>query len=240
MLPGEVTVSEPQPHTLYMAHRDAPFTIDALPGDTLELPLSPDNVLHEYTFLIYGVKGLENVSDIKGAISGMAGSYFPALGKATDAPSTILFTGIEIYTRGQQRPWSEQQRALFTAGWDDPATGWTDDWLIGRFCAFGLADLTEIRNRLTIECLTPATRYYHASWGYRQEQWEESVTAQLLAATGVNGTPEEQQAWRARNGGFDVVLDNQGRLVIPEDEIGGDDGFDIGVGEWDNVIIPLG
>jgi hypothetical protein len=242
MQPGEVTVAEPQPRTLYMARNEELFDVFVQPGDTLELLYEPDNVLHEYTFLIHGVEGLENISDIKGAISGMAGSYFPGLGvPATDA-STILFAEVNTYVDGQRRKWDDELQALFPAGWDDPITGWTDDWIIGRFCAFGIVSLTDIRNRLTIECLTPASRYYYASWGYWLGQWEETVSEQMWASMGVNGTPEEQQAWRARNGGFDIVLANDGRLVIPEDEEGGDDddGFDIGVGEWDNIIIPLG
>ncbi|MDR1004872.1 MAG: DUF5119 domain-containing protein [Prevotellaceae bacterium] len=241
MQPGEVTVAEPDPHTLYMARNEETFAVDVLPGDTLELLFEPDNVLHEYTFLIHGVKGLKNVSDIKGAISGMAGSYFPGLGKQTASASTILFTGVETYIDGQQHTWDADLQALFPAGWDDPVSGWTDDWIVGRFCAFGVVSLTDIRNRLTIECLTPAYRYYYASWGYWLGQWEETVSEQLWASMGVDGTPEEQQAWRARNGGFDIVLDNDERLVIPDEEGGGDGGgFDIGVGEWDDVIVPLG
>ncbi|MDR0893919.1 MAG: DUF5119 domain-containing protein [Prevotellaceae bacterium] len=241
MQPGEVTVAEPLPRTLYMVRNDETFTVDALPGDTLELRFEPDNVLREYTFLIYGIEGLANVADIKGAISNMAASYFPAQARRSDNGSTILFTGIDMYTRGQQRTWSEQQLRFFPAGWDDPVTGWTGDWIIGRFCAFGMVDPSDLRNRLTIECLTPATRYYYASWGYWLGQWEETVSNQLWATTGTHGTLEEQQAWRAVNGGFDIVLANDGRLIIPQDEDEGDnDGFDIDVGEWDNVIVPLG
>jgi hypothetical protein len=241
MQPGEVTVSDPQPRTLYMARNEDRFDVFVQPGDTLELLFEPDNVLHEYTFLIYGVEGLENVSDIKGAISGMAGSYFPGLGAPASEASTILFHEVDMYTNGQQRKWDDELRALFPTGWDDPVTGWTDDWIIGRFSAFGIVSLTDIRNRLTIECLTPASRYYYASWGYWLGQWEDTVGEQMWASMGVNGTVAEQQAWRARNGGFDIVLANDGRLVIPEDEKGDDDGgFDIDVGEWDNVIIPLG
>jgi hypothetical protein len=58
---------------------------------------------------------------------------------------------------------------------------------------------------------------------------------------------KDQEAWRARNGGFDIVLNNDGRLVIPDGDPGGgndggdDDGggFEIDIGEWDKVDVPI-
>jgi hypothetical protein len=241
MQPGEVTVAEPQPGTLYMAHNEELFDVDVMPGDTLELIYEPDNVLHEYTFLIHGIKGLKNVADAKGAMSGMAGSYFPGLGVPAANASTILFSEIGRYVDGQRQPWLDELRELFPEGWDDPVTGWTDDWIIGRFHAFGIVNLNDIRNRLTIECLTPASRYYYASWGYWLGQWESTVSEQMWASMGEHGTVEEKEAWRAVNGGFDIVLKNDGRLIIPDEEEEDDGGaFDIDVGDWDNVVIPIG
>jgi hypothetical protein len=235
--PHEPTVAEPAPYTCYVARNDEPFAIiptpDTRTGDDFTLHFYPENVLHEFTFLIYDVTGVHNINYCRGAISGMSTSFFPAIDSLDRAPSTIIFERINLYSNGQKQRWSEAQRTLFPMGWDDPATGWTGDWITGAFCTFGVADIEHLLNRLTIEAITPSNYYYYGAWGYWRRQWEETVRHQLSEAL------KDQPAWRARNGGFDIVLANDGRLVIPDEDIDGDSGFEIDITEWDVVDVPI-
>jgi hypothetical protein len=253
-LPGETVVLEAAaPHAFYVDA--APQRIDAASArwnDTLTVHFYPQNVLREYSFLIYSIEGAQNIVRGGGAISGMSASYRPAAGTLSERPSTILFTRVEAIRNGQSgrrgKPWTDTEKALFAAKnphWDDPETGWTGDWVIGYFSTFGPVDLSQRRYRLTLEAYSTGNNYYYGAWGYWHGEWEddarpESVRSQLTGATGT-GTPEErlrQQAlWRKSNGGFDIVLDNDGHLpFIPDDAPSTEGGFDLSIDDWGDIV----
>jgi hypothetical protein len=199
-----------------MAANDEPFEVAPDKGDTLFLHYYPDNVLHTFTFLIKDVEGVENISQIRGAISGVSGSYFPATGKQATRPSTLLFDGIAIHTNGN---------------------------VTGQFTTFGFVDFNTIYNRLTIEILSDANRYYYATWGYWDGKWDRHVTEQLKGAWGTSGSLEEQMTWREHNGGYDIILSNDGRLSVPYEppaQGSNNSGFIIETSDWDNVVVPIG
>ncbi|GHU73759.1 hypothetical protein FACS189413_18390 [Bacteroidia bacterium] len=107
---------------------------------------------------------------------------------------------------------------------------WAGDSIMGVFCTFGPAGIEHFRNRLTVGVISGARGYYYGTW-------EETVREQIAGALGEHGTWEEQLAWRLRNSGYDIVLQNEGRLVIPGEP---DDGaFIVDVGDYDNVVVPL-
>jgi hypothetical protein len=93
-LPGETTVAESKSNTFYFYADSRNQIVDTenIPlGDTVKVYFYPQNVLREFTFMIYGVQGAKNMSRAPGgAISGMSGSYFPANGTLVEKPSTIL------------------------------------------------------------------------------------------------------------------------------------------------------
>jgi hypothetical protein len=255
---GEVTVAEATPDRFYIDSR--PQTIDTRnvpPGDTLVLNFYPQNVLREFTFLVYDVIGAKYMSENSGAMSGMSGSYFPASGRLASTPSTILFSRVEAIPNGQTSPrWTDEDKARFAAinpNWADPdtLTGWTRDWIIGKFVTFGplldtqdnnlRATAGENRFRLTIEALGKSNNYFNGSWGYYHGEYENTVVDQIYGAMGKNGTPEEQAAWRQRNGGYDMIIYNDNRLVVPESEGGNgggtsDGGFTVSVDDWGDII----
>ena len=107
---------------------------------------------------------------------------------------------------------------------------WAGDSITGIFCTFGPADIERLSNRLTIGVISLMQGYYSGTW-------EDTVREQIAGALGQNGTWEEQLAWRLQNEGYDIVLQNEGRLVIPDEP---DDGtFIIDVNDYDKVIVPL-
>jgi hypothetical protein len=107
---------------------------------------------------------------------------------------------------------------------------WAGDSITGTFCTFGPADIEHFRNRLTIGVISSAGGYYSGSW-------EDTVREQIAGALGEHGTWEEQLAWRLQNEGYDIVLQNGGRLIIPSEP---DDGtFIVDVGDYDKVVVPL-
>jgi hypothetical protein len=250
-IPGEQTVAEPYPYTFYTACNKEPFAVVPSPaGDTLILHYYPDNELQEFTFLVYGVQGAENIAESRGAISGMAASYFPGLGVKTNQPSIVLFDRATPYINGQKQKWTAAQKqewpqagenARWPKGWEDETTGWTGDWIMGTFCSFGPVDPKTILSRLTVEILSNGSAYYHGSWGgHIAEHWENSVSKQLAGAMGEYGTMEEQVEWRRKNGGFDIIIENDGRLVIPDDDTGTESGgFIISEEDWNNVNVSL-
>jgi hypothetical protein len=107
---------------------------------------------------------------------------------------------------------------------------WAGDSITGIFCTFGPADIEHLRNRLTVGVISGKRGYYSGTW-------EDTVREQIAGALGEHGTWEEQLAWRLQNEGYDIVLQNGGRLVIPDEP---DDGtFIVDVDDYDNVIVPL-
>jgi hypothetical protein len=244
---GEITVAEAYPYRFYIdTCRQTVDLEHLLPGDTATVHFYPRDILREFTFLIYDVTGAKYMSRNSGAISGMSGSYFTANGGLASTPSTILFSRVEAIENGQNSPrWTDRDKALFAAknpNWNssDTLIGWTRDWVIGRFVTFGPLNTDEHRFRLTAEAVSTGSNYYHGEWGYWHGQWENTVGAQIDSAMGKNGTKAEQAAWRERNGGYDIVLYNANRLIVPDDDSeaytpdGG--GFTVNVDDWGDMI----
>lgn len=252
-VPGEQTVAEANPYIFYVDAR--PQIVDKKdvpPGDMLKLHFYPENVLREFTFLIYGVEGAKNIASNSGAISGMSASYFPASGMMANKPSTILFERVTPIIDGQRHPWSNEQKELFERlepGWDDPDSQqyWSGDWITGKFCTFGPVDAGNLNIRLTVEAISKNKYYYYAAWGYWFGKWEDTVGIQVKGSVEGNGSgtwEERRDWWRQQNGGYDIILYNDGRLVVSDDGGGvipdpGDGGFDVGTGPWVNVPVPL-
>ncbi|MDR1882332.1 MAG: DUF5119 domain-containing protein [Prevotella sp.] len=243
-VPGETTVAEAtSPYTCYTDSEAQNLdTRYQNVGDTLTVHFYPKNVLREFTFMIYGVEGAKNMARNSGAVSGMSASYFPASKSLSETPSTILFTRITPIRDGQNYPWSNEQKTLFSQknpDWQssDPAIGWTGDWVAGKFSVFGPVKAGVLNIRLTVEALTDGNRYYYG-------KWDDTVGAQIQEAMGGpsgHGTAEEQQDWRNRNGGFDIILFNDGRLAVPEDpdDPGDDGGFIVDDDDWgESVPVP--
>ncbi len=250
---GEETVAEAYPYQFYIDSRSQTIDLRNLfpPDSAVTVHFYPKNVLREFTFLIYDVTGAQYVSNNTGAISGMSGSYFPADRKLAATPSTILFSRVETVKNAQTSTrWTEQEKALFAAknpDWasKDTLVGWTRDWTIGKFVTFGPLNKEENRFRLTVEAISQANNQFHGAWGYWHGQWENTVAAQIDSAMGKNGTLEEQLAWRQRNGGYDIILYNDHRLIIPDGEGPGegstDGGFSVDVGDWGTpIVVPTG
>ena len=247
---GEVTVAEAYPYHFYIDSRSQNINVEnLLYGDTLTVHFYPKDVLREFTFLIYDVIGAKNMTRNGGAMSGMSGSYFPATGDLAATPSTILFQRVEAITEAQTSSrWTEGEKALFAAknpNWANPDTllGWTRDWITGQFVTFGPLDTEEHRFRLTVEAVSKTNNHYYGGWGYWYGEWENTVAAQIDSAMGKNGTLEEQFAWRRRNGGYDIVLYNDNRLIVPENGNGNggtDGGFTVTIDDWgDPVDVPV-
>jgi hypothetical protein len=253
----ETVVYEPYPYTFYTTDSLPPVVV--VPGrgvDTVEIHCFPHNALHEFTYIIYDVTGVEHVASSRGTVSGMASALRMMTGQLAEEPATVLFPRSLALESGQGFGWNTNdtlQRVpvanfgaipvspqWFPAGWDDPATGWKGDWVIGAFSVFGP---TGVNSQLTVECFTRAGYHHYASWGYWKGDWDDTVTAQLRGALGYwpgcpddiqKGSPEAQTLWRKRNGGFDIVLENEGRLSIPVDV-----GIEAPVTGWDKVEIIL-
>jgi hypothetical protein len=256
----EAIVHEPYPYTFYATQEMASFTVPDEGTDTLHC--YPRNVLHEFTYLVYDVEGVENAGLSSGAVSGMSGSYYLSSGRLSGVPSTVLFRRSLALFNGrfpEDFSWHTTDTIQhvpipgygsipvcpkwFPPGWAHPSTGWGGDWVIGAFSVFGLASPGDITNQLTVECFSRANYHYYASWGYWQGKWDNSVTTQIMGALGYwdgcppaveKGSHEAQTAWRKHNGGFDIVLANNGRLVIPVDV-----GLRAPVSGWDGREIPL-
>ncbi|MDH6303689.1 hypothetical protein M2459_000021 [Parabacteroides sp. PF5-5] len=251
---GETTVAEAYPYQFYIDSRSQNITVNTLSKDTVKVDFYPQNVLREFTFLIYDVAGAQNVNKNSGAISGMSGSYFPANGRLASTPSTILFSRVDtIHNAQTSSRWTEEEKALFAAKnshWEDTDTlvGWTRDWITGKFVTFGPLDTEKNRFRLTVEAYSKANNQYHGSWGYWHGEWENTVAEQIRNAMGEHGTLEEQLAWRQRNGGYDIILYNDHRLIIPNGDNGdsgsnkpSNGGFMVNVDNWGDIIdIPMG
>ena len=250
---GETTVAEANPPYFYIDSRSQEISSASVPeGEMLTVHFYPKNVLREFTFLIYDVTNTKNMASNSGAISGMSGSLYPATGALATTPSTILFQRVETIADAQNsNRWTNAEKALFTAknpNWasSDTLIGWTRDWITGKFATFGPLNRDGNRLRLTIEAFSKGSNAYYGAWGYWHGQWENTVSAQIDSAMGKNGTLEEQLAWRQRNGGYDIVLYNNSRLNVPENDGNGggggqsDGGFKVSVDGWGDLIdVPV-
>ncbi|GHT09625.1 hypothetical protein AGMMS49525_18580 [Bacteroidia bacterium] len=256
---NEPTVSEPYPYTFFADKLAEPFT--PLLYDTLQVDFYPKNLLREFTFLIYDISGATRISQARGAISGMAGAYKMYSQELNPTPSTVLFGTeagrVQWKSNAQTIKWTQSmlnsvfpsnatltdwpqagQDSRWPDGWDDPQTGWTGDWVMGTFCTFGPVDIKNIRNNLTVEVISQENGYYFGLWG---NVWTDNVREQIEGAMGVQGTRAEQLAWRKKNGGFDIVIFNDGRLNVPEGPpaSGGSGGFEVNTDDWKNVDVRL-
>lgn len=252
-LPGEPTVAEPKTAAFYT--HTCPQDVDmesVAPGDTLKLHFYPENVLREFTFLIHGIKGVKNMAYNSGAISGMSASYFIVRNQLSRSPSTVLFGngGFRAIVNGRAYSWSREEREAFSRlnpDWDNEASAdcWKDGWITGRFRTFGPVD-GQTPIRLTIEAVSNANLYYTGAWGYWKGAWDESVLSQVQSAllgSGEGTVEERRQWWRQRNGGYDIVLDNFGRLEVPDVDVNppgptpGEGGINVGVGGWESTPV---
>jgi hypothetical protein len=260
----EPLVHEPFPYTFYTTRNTPMFTVPER-GETDTLHCYPKNVLHEFTYLVHGVEGIENVLSSRGAISGIAGAYRMMTGQLAEESSTVLFRRSRALNNGcfpDEFRWNTADTLQripvakygsipvspkwFKPGWMHPETGWKGDWVIGAFSVFGITapcNPCNLVNQLTVECFSHANYHYYASWGYWKGDWEDTVTRQIMGSMGywpgcpenaAKGSIEAQTAWRKHNGGFDIILSNEGRLVIPPDV-----GLKAPVSGWDGVEVPL-
>jgi hypothetical protein len=255
----EPSVHECFPYTFYITGPSPGFSSPSTGIDTLHC--YPRNVLHEFTFMVYGIEGAGNVGSSRGSVSGMYSSYYPSTGLPGNV-STVHFRRALAIDNGRfpdsfswQTGDTLQRVSVpgygsipvhpgwFPPGWAHPTTGWTGGWIVGAFSVFGPVPDPGLQNQLTVECFSHAHYSYIASWGYWEGRWEETVHRQLMGALGYfegcppeaePGSAEAQASWRRHNGGFDIVLYNDGRLVIPPDI-----GLDVRVPGWDGVTVPL-
>lgn len=201
---GEGTVSEPG-NFHYHAHNadvEGAFRITQIPAADQQLTIDfyPMDVMRKFTFCIRNVLGAKNISESRGAVSGMAASIFLATGEMNPVRSTILFEN---------------------ASASDDNIG----EITGSFSTFG--PLTPYSNRFTIEVMSGSGQYHTAYWDV-SDQIEESTN--------------DHDA-KIQRDGYDILLVNDPNtdippIVTPEDP-DYDSGFEIGVGEWDDVIIYL-
>jgi hypothetical protein len=213
-VPNEPTVAEPRMSAFYAARAACDELLlesENIVADSIhEIHFYPENYLHEFTFCITDVPDARRIRSLQGSMSGMA----DALNIQTLSPSsqaaTIVFDRISVH----------------------------GDSIKGAFRSFGPADLNVNVNQLRIEALTTDGSYVEGTWGYAfdGEDEETLVRDQLASAWGTNGDAATQAAWRARNGGFDILLTNDDRFIVPPpaenngNSSGG--GFDVGVSEY--------
>jgi hypothetical protein len=228
-------VAEPSPGSFYSGYGAELFTVPAgaLPGDTVILDMYPREVLRTFTFLLVGVDDLQGIADIRGFLSGFAGSFFAGRGVVSSSPASVVFTELTLLLDGMRQPWTKEQKGLFSElnpVWDKPESdgAWSGGWITGQVAAFAPS---AVNFRLAVEVLSRGNEDIQAAW-------DDEVNAQMRGALGANSTPQEQEQWRLRNGGFDVVLMNGGRLVIPGGN-GGGGAFDTGLNEWEDIVVPL-
>jgi hypothetical protein len=208
---GEETVSEPG--VFFIDRLNEPFTVGmaANETDTLYMDFYPKNTMREFTFMVRNVTGVENISKVLGAISGISSSYFLATGKMSDKPSTLLFEKVNYVDMG-----------------DGPV-----DYLEGKFYTFGVTE--PLSNRFTIELISKNSTYYYGYWDVSDQ-----VTASIAG-----------RAAKLAKDGYDILIENHpdddgGLDPIPDDDDGDDGGggvagggFNVGVGAWDNITVPL-
>lgn len=195
----EETVAEPQ--EFYVHCPEGTFDVKFTPEspDTLVFHFYPKNKVREFTYCIRNIVGINNIQDVRGAISGMSSSYHFKSRSVVNTRSTLLFE--DGATRGSN----------------------TDGYIEGVFYTFG--PVSPYNNRFTIEILSKGEKYFTASWDV-SDQITESMN---------------DRAAKLERDGYDILIVNKGD--IPEIPDPGTEepssGFEVGVGEWDNVVIYL-
>jgi len=195
---GEETIVAPQ--RLYIDCPNETFDVvyTAESPDTLVFHFYPQNIIREFTYCIKGVTGVNNIKDVRGAISGMSSSYNFKSRKLSAIRSTILFEDGTI--RGTN----------------------TEGYIEGIFYTFGPVET--YTNRFIIEVLTSGNEYITTHWDV-SDQIAESMN--------------NRDAKLARDG-YDILIINKEELPdIPDPDEGNSSGFEIEVGEWNNVTIYL-
>jgi len=253
-LPNEkVALDVSSPYRFYIDAVNSGLDIESKPStDTVIVDFYPENVLHEYTFMIYDVTGSKNIKYLNGAMSGLAATLRPVTGTVATTPTTLLFDQgrFKVYQDARNQidkyPELAAYKQFFTAynpTWQTGATanadprkgGWTGDWITGAFSCFGVTDPDANVFRLTV-IATGKNNYYPSAWGYYHGQWEETVADQMKGAL-------TDPKWRDKNGGFDIVLWNDGRLDVPDYDAGGsgsDNGFNVNIDDWGDPVIVGG
>lgn len=199
---GESTVIDPEGD--FYAHSWLEnFEVIFNEGPVLELNFYPKNKLHRFTYRINNIEGAQYINNARGAISGMAATYFFYTDALTTERSTVLFENSTIVS-------------------DKNGNGYIE----GTFYTFG--PVSPYKNRFTTEVFSKGSKYYTAYWDV-SGQIEESM--------------ENREAKLAKDG-YDILIDNNIKTDIPEipdpgEDSGSGGGFDIGVGEWNNVDIYL-
>ncbi|NDW18406.1 DUF5119 domain-containing protein [Dysgonomonas sp. 216] len=199
---GEKTVIDPRGDFFVHSWQE---TFDVIFCDECEdfliLNFYPKNILREFTYRINGILGTKNIAEARGAISGMAATYFFKTDKLTTERSTVLFDNSTI-------------------GVDESGMGYIE----GSFYTFG--PVYPYTNRFTIEILSKINGYYTAYW---------DVSGQ------ISESMDDREAKLQRDG-YDILIENKDEIPeIPEpgENPGAGGGFEIGVGEWDNVDVYL-
>lgn len=108
-------------------------------GDLLILNFYPKNILRQFTYRINNISGAKNIGEARGAISGMAATYFFHTNELTTERSTVLFENSKV-------------------GIDERGIGYIE----GEFYTFG--PVFPCSNRFTIEILANKNEYYTAYW----------------------------------------------------------------------------
>lgn len=198
-VPGESTVGAPG--EFYFDLAEEHFKVNPTSEDEeLTLHFYPRNVMRQFTFRVNNVVGAKNISDTKGAVSGMAASFMMARGTISDEPATILFESGE-------------------------ASAEEVGYIEGYFYTFG--PVAPYSNRFTIEAISKGSLYYTAYW---------DVSSQITESMA------DRPAKLARDG-YDILIHNDPDTHLPEipetEQPDKSDGFEVGVGEWDNVDIYL-
>lgn len=162
-------------------------------GDTLILNFYPKNKLRQFTYRVNNISGAKNISEARGAASGMAATYFFQTDKLTTERSTVLF-----------------EKA--TVGVDENGKGYIE----GSFYTFG--PVYPYQNRFTIEILSKANLYYTAYWDVsgqisesmadREAKLQKDGYDILIDNTKIPEIPEPGGEDPDSGGGFEVGVDD--------------------------------
>jgi hypothetical protein len=178
--PTETTVAEPG--TFFVDRVDTFQVMGADGGDTLHL--YPQNILKTYTFTINGVKGAGYVTDTRGALSGMSGSYFLATGALASASSTLLFYATKNVSAS---------------------------CIEGTFRTFGRIESTS--NWFTLEILSATAGVEAYVWDVKQKMIDAEQNGSYHITVDADITVQPPPAV-GNNGGFDIITDGWGDTVV--------------------------